>query len=102
MYLMRATGREFCGAVDQRFLVYRGLYFWDLVIDLQEDGHASNVIDDCVVLSPFGGSCAHDGVACLLRAVLEIEGPDDLCDHFVGEELPNSITSYDYELVLRL
>lgn len=72
---------------------------WNLAIYLEEDGHTCYVVDYCVVLSPFFGSGSNNGVTCLLRAVVFEEGPDNLANLFVGEELPNAIAGNHDELV---
>ena len=72
------------------------------MINFQEDGHACYVINDCVIFSPFGCSCPNNSISSLLWAILKIVWPYYFSYHFVGEELPNSITCYDDELVFRL
>lgn len=83
-----------------RYLVRSGVELWNLAVNLEEDGNTGDVVDYRIVLSPLFGSGSNYGVACLLRAVVFEEGPDNLADLFVGEEFPDAIAGNHDELVL--
>lgn len=72
------------------------------MVDLQENCDAGNVIDDGIIFAPLLGSGPDDGVSRLLRTVLDVERPHDLCNSFVWQEFPNSVTRYDDEFIFRL
>lgn len=72
------------------------------MVHFQEDGDAGYVIDVSVILPPLLSSSSDYGVSSLLRAVSAVEWPHNSSHRFVAQELPDTIRSYDNELVLRV
>ena len=72
------------------------------MVNFEEDSNTRDIVNNRIIFPPLLSSCSHDGISSMLRGVLEVEWPHDLGNLLVGEELPNSITCYDDELVFRL
>lgn len=68
---------ELGGTVQYGLVKHEAIDLGQHAVDLQEDGHAGDVVDGVVVLAPFLSGCLDDGIACLLGTVLEVEWPDD-------------------------
>ena len=88
--------------VDQCLVVCHVCHLRDLMVHLEEYGHARYVVDVGVIFSPLLSSCSDDRVTRLLRAVAAVERPDDPRDGLVRQELPDAVRGYDYKLVFWL
>ena len=75
---------------------------WNGIVNFQEDGNASNVIDRVVIVTPFLGCGSDNGVSSLFRAILQEEWPNNLSYLFIRQELPHTITCNDNELMIRI
>jgi hypothetical protein len=54
------------------------------MVHLEEDCHTGYIVDHSVIFSPFLGSGSHNCVTCVLWAIFQVEGPNDLGDLLVG------------------
>ena len=93
---------EFGRAVYHRLVEHHVGLLRNLVVHLEENGHASDIVNVCVVLAPFLSCRTDDGVAGLLGAVPTIEWPYDARHSFICEEFPDAVRCDNYELVFRL
>ena len=102
LYRRRWHVRVLCRAVDECLVVRHVCHLRDLMVHLEENGHASYIVNVGVIFAPLLGSCPDDGITSLLRAIPAVERPHDPCNGLVRQELPDTIRGDDDELVLRL